>query len=147
MPDRSSEGEEIKVVTLRGKGYVMTGSGSDYTTYEGPNLTADDNYHTFEELYEHRHVLFIALLKQIHEHYKFTLTASHDTWCSKLHADGTMHEGHFIAGIGTAPGAQISYHLPLRFLPEVLQWALYRERAPEYDGYTSRDVLERLRKI
>lgn len=146
MPDRSSEGLEIKTVTLRGKEYMIVAAGSDYTTYEGPGLTADDNYHTFEELYEHRYALFLALCKRVFHDLTRDPNA-HTPWCSKLHADGTMFEGHFIAGIGLEPGTEIAYHLPLRLFEETLQWCLYREHAPEYSGYTSHDVLKRLREL
>jgi len=38
-----------------------------------------DGYHTFDELYEHRHWLFLSLMKMWPER----------AWASKLHADGT----------------------------------------------------------
>ena len=94
-----------------------------------------DGYHTFGELYEHRITLFIALCKLIRQG---------NTWRSKKHSDGSEFEGWFIMGINTAPGEQISYHLPLSkwddtdFVDEL-------ELAPIWDGHTSADVLARLK--
>ncbi len=104
-----------------------------------------DGYHTFGELYEHRLELFIALCKIINS----TDYLEHQpspVWKSKLHSDGSSFDGWFILGIGTSQGNQITYHLPMSkweqtdFAPE---W----EVAPEFDGHTSKDVLERLKNI
>ena len=57
-----------------------------------------DGYHTFKELYEHRVVLFVALITAL------TQQEYHPSnkicWKSKKHSDGTMYDGWFIAGIG-----------------------------------------------
>jgi hypothetical protein len=92
-----------------------------------------DGYHTFNELYEHRHILFLGMLSASRE----------KAWRSKLHADGTMFDGWFIAGLDTELGTA-TYHLPLRM------WHLFDvireiDKAPEWDGHTSNDVLVRLR--
>jgi len=90
--------------------------------------------HTFDELYEHRCLLFVALLK----------THPKMAWRSRLHADGTGDPDWWIGGLNL-PSGTVTYHLPTRL------WALLdasgvesRERAPEWDGHTSKDVLERL---
>lgn len=98
-----------------------------------------DGYHTFGELYDHRIQLFITMCN-----YLGTFT-NKDVWKSKKHHDGTSWNGWFIAGINHEKGEQISYHLPIdRFydlhVPEL-------EKAPEWDGHTSNDVLERLKKL
>lgn len=89
------------------------------------NGETSDGYHTFNELYEHRHALFSNLA----------------TWKSRLHADGTMFEGWFIAGKDT-PKGQVTYHIPLRL------WDAFKvpelPNTPEWDGHTSNDVIERL---
>lgn len=91
-----------------------------------------DGYHTFNELYDHRAVLFSVICNQ-----NFDIA-----WKSKLHDDGTMYDGMFIAGISTCNG-DIRYHVENKY------WDLFRvkelDRAPEYDGHTSDDVLERLK--
>lgn len=100
-------------------------------------ITGDtsDGYHTFNELYEHRHILFLAVL-----------TANiQNAWRSKLHADGTMFDGWFIAGLNTEDG-QATYHLPLRIW-ELFKYIPELEKAPEWDGHTSNDVLTRIRDM
>lgn len=102
-----------------------------------------DGYHTFGELYEHRIQLYIALCK----HYNNIVFVDDGyVWRSKLHSDGSAYEGWFILGIGTAPGRQISYHLPISKWDECA-FATERERAPEWDGHTAADVLERLKNL
>lgn len=93
-----------------------------------------DGYHTFNELYEHRHILFLHVL----------ISSGDKAWRSKLHSDGTMFDGWFIAGLNTKMG-QATYHLPLRM------WELFDditelERAPEFDGHTANDTLVRIRE-
>lgn len=92
-----------------------------------------DGYHTFNELYEHRCLLFAAWLKYA------PVTKS---WRSLKHEDGSSMPGWFIAGMDLPTGT-ITYHLPLRM------WDLMRgvrelEFAPKWDGHTSEDVIQRL---
>lgn len=102
-----------------------------------------DTYHTFGELYEHRVQLFVTLCNLAYR--------SHGNgaygipWKSKLHHDGTSWAGWFIAGIGTEKGKQISYHLPIEKWDE-LRVVVY-DKAPEWDGHTPADVLERLKEM
>lgn len=95
----------------------------------------NDGYHTFDELYRHRSVLFVALMK--------AFAAS--SWYSSKHDDGTMFDGMFICGMNL-PGGQITYHLNVE-----PWWELLRNTpvpclafAPRYDGHTSDDVINRL---
>ena len=120
---------------------------------EGEGNVADvssisDGYHTFGELYEHRHALFIALM------------ASHPefAWYSLTHNDEgntPCYEGYFIAGINIPiktnsitpfhrwPWTQVSYHLPIKYLETVR--AFYpQSHQPKYDGHTSDDVINRI---
>lgn len=91
-----------------------------------------DGYHTFNELYEHRHALFLALIKRY-----FLIGVT--TW---IDVDPTT-PGWFLAGIDTIDG-QVSYHLPERLLPAARQWVHEGAERIPYDGYTSEDVLRRL---
>lgn len=50
-----------------------------------------DGYHTFNELYYHRAVLFSVICNQNKD----------IAWKSKLHSDETMYDGMFIVGINT----------------------------------------------
>ncbi len=94
-----------------------------------------DGYHTFNELYHHRAVLFSVIVA------KFADRA----WKSKLHADGTMYEGMFIVGIET-PDGQATYHYDVE-----PYWNLFRckevDRAPEWDGHTPDQAIERISKL
>jgi hypothetical protein len=101
-----------------------------------------DGYHTFNELYEHRDALFIALCAMLSEVNGFGLYEALP-WRSKLHSDGTMFDGWFIMGIRREPGHQISYHLPIAYW-ERTRFCLELDRAPPFDGHTSADVIQRL---
>lgn len=93
-----------------------------------------DGFHTFDELYDHRCLLFLALMQSHPE----------QSWFSWLHSDGGSFQGWFIAGINLN-GKQISYHLHEKYWNLACQTeAELRERAPEWDGHTSDDVLNRI---
>jgi hypothetical protein len=115
-----------------------------------------DGYHTFDELYDHRITLFIALCRQLKMEASFGETIIpgmmvgiekvHKIWRSHKHHDGSVWDGWFIMGIGKEKGKQISYHLPLSRWEET-GFAETLERAPEWDGHTSQDVLNRLKSL
>lgn len=96
-----------------------------------------DGFHTFDELYDHRCLLFLAFQALW---YQRTVPYS-SAWKSKKHADDTEWDGWFIAGLKMAEG-DISYHIPVKF------WDICKgnelQNAPEWDGHTSADVLKRL---
>ena len=97
-------------------------------------ITGDtsDGYHTFNELYAHRHALFIALMK----------CHKDKSWRSLLHSDGTMFAGWFIAGINT-PDGQATYHMPMSVW-ETTEGIETLRTAPEWDGHTPADVITRI---
>lgn len=99
-----------------------------------------DGYHSFDELYEHRLFLFISLCNLLIS----SGVWNHDTkpWKSRKHSDGSEWEGWFVAGIGTANGRTLTYHLPNRLWDELDVETV--EKAPEFDGHTPNDVLQRL---
>jgi hypothetical protein len=103
-----------------------------------------DGYHTFDELYEHRFALYLALCKQIHEDPQWQTTKQ--VWRSKIHSDGSNYEGWFILGINDKKGEQITYHLPIVKWEET-NFAKTLDKAPEFDGHTSKDVLNRLKQL
>lgn len=100
-----------------------------------------DGYHTFEELYEHRIILYIALCKDLAAQKELHI------WASTLHSDGTSFGDWFVLGIHKEKGNQITYHLPARFWGEVCEFAEILEKAPDYDNHTSDDVLERIKNL
>src|SRR5215813_4094612 len=92
-----------------------------------------DGYHTFNELYEHRFWLFVALVKSLRPSFSFRAKANHD---------GEKWPGWFAVGVNLPKEhGQISYHLPDRFWPLLDHLATF-ERFPNYDGHTSQDVIE-----
>ena len=99
-----------------------------------------DGYHTFDELYEHRVQLYILLCKE------YYFSKEHKVWKSLLHSDGSKFEGWFVLGINTEPGKQITYHLPLDKWNEC-HFAEVVVQAPVFDGHSSKDVLNRLKKL
>ena len=110
---------------------------------EGENLEVSDGYHTFDELYDHRITLYIALCKELGNG---SSSPYGHTWRSKVHSDDSSFDGWFILGIYKEKGKQITYHLPLEKW-EQTNFAETLEKAPEWDGHTSQDVLERIAKL
>jgi hypothetical protein len=97
-----------------------------------------DGYHTFAELYEHRHALFLALVSTMPECFVM----------SRFHSDGKLcfgsHEWFIV--IGELPtGDQISYHLPASLWDIAEKTGVQVvEKALEWNGHTSEDVVDSL---
>lgn len=93
-----------------------------------------DGYHTFDELYHHRAVLFSVICNINPE----------ISWKSREHHDPNypMYDGMFIVGIET-PEGQATYHYDLE-----PYWEMFNvkelDRAPEWDGHTPDQAIERL---
>src|SRR5262245_56373579 len=94
-----------------------------------------DGYHTFNELYEHRFLLFLAMVKS---------RAGVPAYMSKVNYDGSSWDGWFVLWTLT-PVGQISYHLPMKYWDIAAQWATEKPRCDDYDGHTSQDVIDRMR--
>ena len=94
-----------------------------------------DGYHTFNELYEHRHVLFLIVMA-------YAYMAGDKTW---VDIDSGTPDW-FLAGIDTRAG-QISYHLPARLFPLAVRAIKPGYQRQPYDGYTTDDVLHRLQTL
>ena len=91
-----------------------------------------DGYHTFNELYHHRAILFSVICHQF----------KNLAWKSKLHSDGTMYDDMFIVGINT-PQGPATYHYNIQ-----PYWDLFDvkelPKAPEWDGHTPDDAIKRI---
>ena len=93
-----------------------------------------DGYHTFNELYHHRAVLFAVICNMYPD----------KAWKSKQHDDPNFHmyDGMFIVGIET-PEGQATYHYDLD-----PYWDIFNvkelERAPKYDGHTPDEAIRRI---
>ena len=124
--------------------------GKPTITIKTDEVEISDGYHTFTELYEHRIVLFIQLCKWLTAYTGATHKGEADllpmVWRSKRHSDGSEWDGWFIMGIGQEKGKQISYHLPMNKWKDT-DWVNTLDKAPEWDGHTPNDVLERLSKL
>lgn len=107
--------------------------------YEQPSVEINgdtsDGYHTFNELYHHRAVLFSVIVKAFPD----------KAWKSKMHHDGTMYNGMFIVGIET-PRGQATYHYDID-----PYWNMFEcqelDRAPEWDGHTPQEAIDRIGKL
>lgn len=103
---------------------------------EAPDAKIDgntsDGYHTFNELYHHRAVLFSVIVKAFPER----------AWKSRKHHDGTMYDGMFIVGVDT-PQGQATYHYDVD-----PYWEMFAcrelDRAPEWDGHTPAEAITRI---
>lgn len=102
-------------------------------SYKGINAgNISDGYHTFNELYHHRAILFSVICN------------SHKAiaWKSRLHDTGDMYEGMFIVGIET-PEGQATYHYDID-----PYWNLFEVRelpfAPKWDGHTPEQAINRI---
>lgn len=99
-----------------------------------------DGYHTFDELYQHRNILYLNLLYYLQSY-------NYNCWKSKYHYDGSSFNGWFIVGINLSQEGedkQISYHLPMNMW-NLTSFLTEEEKAPyPWDGHTSDDVLNRL---
>ena len=91
-----------------------------------------DGYHTFNELYHNRAVLFSVICNMFPE----------KAWKSKLHDSGDMYDGMFIVGIETEQG-QATYHYDIE-----PYWDMFKvkelEKAPKYDGHTPSNAIARI---
>lgn len=99
-----------------------------------------DGYHTFAELYDHRHSLCLALMKTMPEL----------SWYSKRHEDGELcfgNEEWFIVGVDL-PNGTITYHLPVK-LWSIVQKTGAREldTGKHWDGHSPNDVVQRLKQF
>lgn len=119
----------------------------------GKTDEVSDGYHTFGELYDHRITLWIALCKlQARANKRPGAADPTDdythVWRSERHSDGELAYGGgwFVLGIGTTPGKQITYHLPIDRWDDCA-FAMEFEKAPAFDGHTSADVLIRLKTL
>lgn len=94
-----------------------------------------DGYHTFNELYHHRAVLFSVIVANYPDR----------AWKSKKHHDGTMYDGMFIVGIET-PDGQATYHYDID-----PYWDMFKcrvlDNAPVWDGHTPAQAIERIGKL
>ena len=125
---------------------------------DAPSDTSD-GYHTFAELYDHRAALLVSTCNLIIAIAAMMRLGGNDndalfarTVCkSRRHHDGSMYDGYFVVAINCSPDPTsadgygdlwATWHCEDKWwdyfiVPEV-------ERAPEFDGHTPKDALDRL---
>lgn len=102
---------------------------------EGKMGEVSDGDHTFNDLYNHRVVLYASLCNIL------SSSGKYDVWKTRMHDDGSSYDGWFLVGVKLGSG-EVSYHCEEKYFeffhcPEI-------EKAPPFDGYTADDVLGRL---
>lgn len=102
---------------------------------EGGMGNLSDGYHTFNELYHHRAILFSVICNSLPD----------KAWKSKLHDTGDMYDGMFIVGIET-PEGQATYHYDIE-----PYWDMFKvkelEKAPKWDGHTPQVAIDRISRL
>lgn len=112
-----------------------------------------DGFHTFDELYNHRITLYIALCKMASRWQtdgdNTEIIKKYPVWRSWRHSDGELCFGtgtQFVLGIGKMKSKQITYHIPSYRWDEA-SFAETLDKAPEWDSHSSDDVLERIKHL
>ena len=92
-----------------------------------------DGYHTLDDLYYHRMMLFSVICN----------TYKDKAWKSLKHSDGTMYDDYFIVGVET-PKGDYTYHY------HIDHWSDFDvkeiDSAPVWDGHKPEDI-DRLRGL
>lgn len=100
-----------------------------------------DGYHTFGELYRHRHALFVSLLRM---YSALTIAAEVDNqawWTREHHPDNQpMFEDMILVGLEFELGS-VQYHLPVDYISSVDRFAKELPHGPFYDGTTDPDAV------
>ena len=94
-----------------------------------------DGYHTFDELYQHRILLFLALIKSLSFDGVTTMKYRPD------HYEGW--DAVYLE-LGGNPRKQISYHLPSSYRNIVASHCDLADDNYKWDGHSSKDVIDRL---
>jgi hypothetical protein len=100
-------------------------------------MTVSDGYHTFDELYEHRHALFLCLVNNL-----FNKANGWITYKSFFHYDGTGYGGYFLCGV-KKDSVHLSYHLPESYW-DLCHAPSYHQSPIEYDSHSSADTIKHL---
>lgn len=96
------------------------------------DIEASDSYHSFDELYAHRIMLFLVLMNQ----------NKSIAWKSRKNKEGDVWVGWFVGGL-ELPTGQVVYHIPEQFW-DVLKGVEEKELST-WDGHVSNDVISRLK--
>lgn len=124
---RSNIKEGDYVIKVNDEIYTRSKTVFENNYQEGKIGDITDGYHSFNELYQHRCILFSIVCHTFCDY----------AWKSWLHSDGTMFTDYFIVGI-TTPEGNYTYHYHKD------EWDRFNvkeiDKAPEWDGHTSHDI-------
>ena len=115
--------EEVRYVEVDGKRCIQVDI----------HRAAGDEWHTVGEIYDHRYLLYLMVIKENRG----------KAWFSERKSDGDKDEGWIIVGLET-PCGQISYHLPHWMGCGLQEWGVEEHEKAPWDGHNSFDVLSRL---
>lgn len=124
---RSNIKEGDYIIRENGKIYTRSKVVFETNYQEGKIGDITDGYHSFNELYQHRCILFSIICNTFRDY----------SWKSWLHSDGTMFTDYFIVGV-TTPQGNYTYHYHKD------EWDRFNvkeiDKAPEWDGHTASDI-------
>lgn len=132
---RNIYGDQINMLNARSIWYCPKCNTNIYKNSLYDIGEQSDGYHTYNELYHHRAILFAVICNQF----------KNLCWKSLKHSDGTMYDGMFIVGINT-PEGPATYHYSADqywFMFDVKELS----RAPEWDGHTPKDAIKRIQSL
>ena len=122
----------MDTITIKNPANDIVRFGSEKWVIEVNSLKdVSDGYHTIDELYDHRCLLFALLCLQMKGQVFYKMDVNSPGW--------------FILYLETKYG-QISYHLKDVFLPAIQSVAVY-DADHSWDGHTSEDVLNRMNQL
>lgn len=140
---RATEGDWI-IRGIKGEFYPCKPEIFESTYQRGGIGQTSDGFHTFDELYQHRMMLNAVLFNEWGT--VFGEAPVFGVHRSRLHHTGEKpFGGGWFVVMAQLPTGQISYHYPIE------HWDLFihvpeRERAAEWDGHTSEQVVDRLQR-
>lgn len=91
-----------------------------------------DGYHTFSELYEHRCLLYLALIQNVESCNRYVVEEHYDGW------------DLIVWTVEAVNDSQISYHVPIKYRHLYTNVQRRHKDEYQYDGHTSDGVLETL---
>jgi len=99
-----------------------------------------DGSHTFEDLYNHRIILYLSILGLIKDN------PNYKVWYAHKHSDGSVWKGWIVVGVlNILTTEQISYHMDSKYEYILASMnVLMLEFGLVWDGYSADDVLDRL---
>ena len=93
--------------------------------------------YTFGDLYNHKEVLFIAMLALLSKH-------QYPIWYTDTYSDGSRRPGSLLVGVFYEPEKQITYTVGELNRPYLRAIGTWLDKAPDFSGHTSIEVIDRI---